>query len=268
MIFSIFGLEMKTMRHYTYFLLLFGLIVASCMNTKGIAPALPAEDATDEVTETTETIEPDTSDVTKLERAYQNKDTLEIWVGSRLDTLPGGGNRLGLVTQENSKYPITEAWECKYQRINGFVFEPGYMYLLKAKVEMVEGQPQLRMVELVNTMIDMDYYRLNDIWAVTHLYAKPIDLSAKRPNMEINLKMMKILGLGGCNNYMGKIERYTTDEILFGPIAGTKMMCENIKTEQAYYNALTATRSYEVKNLSLIFFDEAGNELIRFQKVD
>ena len=235
------------------------------MNTKGIAPALPAEDATDTVDETDATEETTTQIV---QRNYENNDTLEIWVGSRLDTLPGGGNRLGLMTQENVKYPTIEGWECKYQRINGFIFEPGYTCLLKAKVEMVEGQPQLRMVELVNKMIDMDYYRLNDIWSVTHLYAKPVELSAKRPNMEINLKMMKILGMGGCNDYMGKIERYTTNEILFGPIAGTKMMCDNIKTEQAYYNALAATRSYEVKNLSLIFFDEAGNELIRFQKVD
>ena len=232
------------------------------MNAKNMAPQLPAEET---LTEESATQQEETAAV---QNDYQNNDTIRIWVSSRRDTLPGEGNRLGLVTQENVKYPSIEGWECQYQRINGFVFEPGYTCLLKAKVEMVGGEPQLRMVEMVSKMMDMDYYRINDIWAVTHLNGKPIAMNDQPPNMEVNLKMMKILGMGGCNNYMGKIERYTPEEILFGPIAGTKMMCENMEQEQAFMNALAATRSYHAKNLQLVFFDEEGNELIRFQKVD
>ncbi|MGB1102596.1 MAG: META domain-containing protein [Crocinitomicaceae bacterium] len=235
-------------------------LILSCGSTKPTARTESVEDNKNQHSENmTEKV---------VDREYSNDDTLLIWVGSQLDTLASGANQLGLRTQEGVKYPAIEGWECVHERINGFIFEPGYTCLLKVKVEQVEGKPQLRMVELVSKMMDMDYYRVNDIWALTHMNGEVLDISTQRPNMEINLKIMRVMGSGSCNNYMGKIETYNSSAIRFGALAGTKMMCQNIKTEDAFYAAMANTRKYEVKNMTLLFYDETGVEILRFQKVD
>lgn len=196
-------------------------------------------------------------------------DTSIVWVNSSLGTLTSGeAGQMGLLTQEGTKYPSIENWECIYPRINGFIFEPGYVCQLKVITETVQGKPQLRMVELVSKMMDMDYYRLHDIWACTHLNGEVMDVSATRPSMEINLKIMKIMGKGMCNQYFGKITKYGGTSINFGSIAGTKMMCPEIEVEKSFLEALSETQSFEVKNLTLSFFNAEKKEVLRFQKVD
>ena len=248
-------------------ILLLSILFYACGTSKLASAETETETASDQIETASEKVEENIPDKV-VEYDYSNEDTLLIWVGSQLDTLPSGANELGLLTQVGTKYPALEGWECIHKRINGFIFEPGYICQLKVKVEKIEGKPQLRMVELVTKMIDMDYYRVNDIWALTHLNTEVLEISTQRPNMEINLKLMRFMGNGSCNNYMGKIEQYNSTHIKLGAIAGTKMMCESISLEQKFYEALTNTRKYQVKNTVLIFSDASGKELLRFKKVD
>lgn len=191
-----------------------------------------------------------------------------LWVNSYLGTITTSGqNTSGLLTQQGVKHP-GQNWECVHEKIEGFTFEHGYIYKLKVETVMQEGKPTLKLVEQVSKMVDMDYYRIHDIWALTHLRGKEMDISETRPNLEVNLAIMKIMGKGMCNNYFAKIEEYTPKSIQFGPIAGTKMMCPEIKTEQDFTTALSEVRSFEIKNLTLMLKDEEGAEILRFQKVD
>jgi len=60
----------------------------------------------------------------------------------------------------------------------------------------------------------------------------------------------------------------TDKEITFERLATTKMMCPDMKIEQAYLGQLRLCRTYTLKELKLTFYNETGDELMTFKKVD
>ena len=124
--------------------------------------------------------------------------------------------------------------------------------------------------EGASTAIDM---RLHDIWVVERIDGKAFKSNPKsprqrRPQIEIYVEEMRVSGNDGCNEIGGKIETLSAEIIQFGPIMGTKMACPDMETPRRFNEALTATRSYKIKNLKLLFMDENGKEVLAFQKVD
>ena len=195
-------------------------------------------------------------------------DAGKIWVNSFMDNCDGAVPHIYyLQTQEKTEKPAKN-WDCIYQTIQGFEYEPGYIYQLEVKRIMTEGLPGLSLVQVISKERDPDYFRIYDIWAATHMNGEVLDVTATRPNIEVNLTTMKIMGKGMCNQYFGKIERYTTSTIKFGPIAGTKMMCPEIKQEQFFLEALKVTTTFEIKSMTLSLFNSNKEEVLRFQKVD
>jgi heat shock protein HslJ len=195
-------------------------------------------------------------------------DAGKIWVNSFIDNCDiNAPNVYYLQTQEGTEKPDGN-WDCLHQTIQGFVFEPGYLYQLEVKSVITEGLPSLSLIQVISKERDPDYFRIYDIWAATHMNGEVLDVTATRPNLEINLTTMKIMGKGMCNQYFGKIEKYTTSTIKFGPIAGTKMMCPEIKQEQLFLEALKVTTSFEIKSMTLRLFNSNKEEVLRFQKVD
>jgi heat shock protein HslJ len=74
-----------------------------------------------------------------------------------------------------------------------------------------------------------------------------------------------VSGSGGCNTYHGTYE--TSDSSLtFGPLAATRMMCEqDVSTqEQGYLAALDATASFTIDGDQLSLSDDAGQMLLQF----
>lgn len=191
-----------------------------------------------------------------------------LWVNSyKSDCAHAALIRYYLLTQEGTEKP-TENWDCLYQEIEGFTFEPGYIYQLKVESFISEGMPKLKLIEVVSKELDPEYNRIYDLWALTHLNQKVLEISAYRPTLEINLNTMKIMGNAACNQYFGDIIRYTPKNIQFGTIAGTKMMCVEIDLETQFLTALSQTNSFEIKNLTLIFNNAKGEEILRFRKID
>jgi heat shock protein HslJ len=78
----------------------------------------------------------------------------------------------------------------------------------------------------------------------------------------------EILGFGGCNQYSGPILKVNKNEISFGPITSTKMACDELALESAYFSALNATQTYSLKALELTFYDGRGVPVLVFKKVD
>ena len=75
-----------------------------------------------------------------------------------------------------------------------------------------------------------------------------------------------ITGYLGCNSFFGS---FTTQDknISFENVGSTKMMCPNMKTEDAFANVLQNTKTYEIKGETLNFFDEKGQKISTFEAV-
>ena len=74
-----------------------------------------------------------------------------------------------------------------------------------------------------------------------------------------------VSGSGGCNTYHGTYETSGTS-LTFGPLAATKMMCDqDVATqEQGYLAALDATASFAIEVDQLSLSDDAGQMLLQF----
>ncbi|NOQ73506.1 MAG: META domain-containing protein [Crocinitomix sp.] len=170
-------------------------------------------------------------------------------------------------TQEGTMQPEGN-WDCIYEEIQGFEFEPGYIYQLEVSKVMTEGKPAIALSKIISKERDPNYFRIYDIWAATHVNGEVLEITSTRPNMEINLTTMKVMGKGMCNQYFGKIIQYSPSSIQFGPIAGTKMMCPDIKQETLFLSLLQETISFKIKSMTLYFYNADEKEVLRFQKVD
>lgn len=110
--------------------------------------------------------------------------------------------------------------------------------------------------------------RLNDSWVATRINGNPINRMSPAPSMELNLTTMQVMGNNSCNDYTGKIERVTGSGLKFGPIAATKKMCRTMETADRFNRAIGKTAAYQLDGLNLMFYDEYGNEILSFLKVD
>ena len=67
---------------------------------------------------------------------------------------------------------------------------------------------------------------------------------------------------------IGSLEILTPTDLKFGPLAGTKMMCQNMELSNQFNANLARVRSYKIEVLQLFMYDEDGTELLVFKKVD
>lgn len=76
----------------------------------------------------------------------------------------------------------------------------------------------------------------------------------------------QVAGLAGCNQYSASYTM-TDTALTLGPIAATKMACEDERgqREQEFLTAFAAAVSYAIEGESLTLLDANGNELLIFQ---
>lgn len=76
-----------------------------------------------------------------------------------------------------------------------------------------------------------------------------------------------VSGRSGCNRYSLTID-FTESGMLVGPVAGTKMACPGVRMEieEAYTQALTSAKDYELDGDTLTLLDEGGTPLLRFER--
>jgi|GEM_PF-103024 len=109
---------------------------------------------------------------------------------------------------------------------------------------------------------------IHDIWVATRIEGNPINRMVTAPRMEINLTTGQVMGNNSCNNYTGKIEEVTDSKLIFGTIATDRKMCAKMDIADRFNKALNRTASYKKEGLELMIYDEAGNEMLSFLKVD
>ncbi len=198
------------------------------------------------------------------------------WVNSSKVQCSGVGNMQCLKVQKGESIN-PESWESFHSNIEGFEFEPGYIYKLivheeKLKKEDVPADASSIKYTLVKVLEKKQDIRLqiNDIWILTSLEGEEIQPSqkGKTPRVEFNVAKMKVMGNDGCNNFTGSIKKLDGEAIQFGPLAGTRKFCPDMAVPDKFNVMLNKATGYKIKNMHLTLFDVSGKELMSFKKID
>lgn len=197
------------------------------------------------------------------------------WVNSyRVDCVGVGPMKCMLV--QKGETPEPGKWTNFYSKIEGFEYEPGFIYKLKVKEEQLENVPadassiNYTLVEVLEKKEDTKL-ALDGSWEALKINGSVIKLPRSRgagvlPNLQINIRDMQISGIDNCNNFTGQIIAINGNTIELGAIAGTQKMCPDMSISKAFNEALLAVKKYELKENSLVFTDESGTELLEFTK--
>ncbi|WP_297097583.1 META domain-containing protein [uncultured Draconibacterium sp.] len=210
-----------------------------------------------------------------LASCNQSEKAAIYWVNSyRVDCVGVGPMKCLLV--QKAETPEAGKWTNFYSKIEGFEYEPGFIYKLKVKEEQLENVPadassiKYILVEVLEKKEDTKL-ALDGSWEALKINGSVIKLPRMRgagllPNLQINIRDMQINGIDNCNNFTGQITEIDESTIELGAIAGTQKMCPDMSISKAFNEALLAVKKYELRENNLVFTDEAGTELLEFTK--
>lgn len=109
---------------------------------------------------------------------------------------------------------------------------------------------------------------LNGIWELNYLPELRVPLSEAflngMPTLLINMPNTTATGNGGCNSYSADI-KLKDNALTFGPIAATKMYCENT-AEYLYFGNLNKVTHWQMANENELTLLAGEQLLLRFQK--
>ncbi len=96
-------------------------------------------------------------------------------------------------------------------------------------------------------------------WVLERVADKTIDpAAAKKPSLRLDTAEKKMSGFAGCNRMFGSYELDGTS-LRFGTMGATRMMCpDTMEIESAFMAALSATRSFVLKDGALALADSSG----------
>ncbi|MFV0553876.1 MAG: DUF4377 domain-containing protein [Mangrovibacterium sp.] len=192
------------------------------------------------------------------------------WVnGTQVDCM-GVAPRKCLQVQKGKELDA-QVWQNFFAKIEGFDYEPGFIYKLKVKEEPIpmEQVPadgssiKYTLVKVLEKTPDTRF-AIDGDWTLIRLDAAPLNRMVPAPKLSINLIDMQISGSGGCNNYTAGIKGITSTTISFGVIAGGQRACIDPNMEHAYFIALNKVKTYALENDKLICYDENSNEILAF----
>jgi heat shock protein HslJ len=105
-----------------------------------------------------------------------------------------------------------------------------------------------------------DFYKMLGTWEVTTMRRQQKAALETLSNVHFELKAdSAFTGRGGCNNMDGKFS-VKGSSIKFGPIISTKMACDNMDKENAFFTLLENRISeYTFKGDELLLRDGASN---------
>jgi heat shock protein HslJ len=111
---------------------------------------------------------------------------------------------------------------------------------------------------------------LQDIyWKLISLVGKPIDTSKNLKEMYIVFKTEnnRAEGNGGCNTFAGSYQLKGDSSVFLSEIASTKMYCEGIENENAFFMALSRANHFQIHDDTLILSEDRAMKLARFVAV-
>ncbi len=206
-------------------------------------------------------------------------NTSTYWVNSYKVQCDGVGKRACLQVQKADQISDT-AWQNFSAPIKGFDYQPGYLYQIKVTetqldAAQIPADASSIAYELVEVMekINDPKLRLNDIWILTSIGDKVVEPAKEgdgRTDVQLGIHLTErsIIGTDGCNRFRGSIHTVGSQNLEFGPIAGTRRMCMNMEIADAFNKSINQVRSYTIENRQLTLFDENHVALMTFIKTD
>ncbi len=122
-----------------------------------------------------------------------------------------------------------------------------------------KGTPPLLQKSFLNSDAPLQGTR----WQLVELSGKKIPVNATTKNMFLVLKSdSTVSGNGGCNAFSGNYSLGKDNEISFGEMVRTNVLCGGIDYERNYLNALAKSDHYDVRGDTLTL----TNELVSLAK--
>lgn len=104
-------------------------------------------------------------------------------------------------------------------------------------------------------------------WLLTELNGKVIGKGSEdggRANLNFTNEG-RVFGNSGCNNFSGEYMAEAGNELTFGAIASTKMMCQDMKIEDEYLKIFGKKAIYTVEERTLVFRNTKGDEIAKYE---
>lgn len=168
-------------------------------------------------------------------------------------------------------------WEMFYSSIEGFEYEPGYLYSISVKeIELPEEEVpadgssiKYELVEVLEKTQD-PLLALHDIYVVQEIKGTVVlgDSLTKSPTMEIFVSERRIAGTDGCNNYFASIETLTETEITFSPAGATRMLCPDMAIPDLFTDALAEVKTYTKANGQVALMNPSEETVLLLKKID
>lgn len=173
------------------------------------------------------------------------------------------------------KYNENEEWQLFYDNIEGFTYEPGYVYELTVEKEAIANPPadgssiRWLLVEEASKTAVADTtlpVSLNDTsWTLADF--------GDGTNVVAGTDVTLTFGADGSASGNGSINRYNGtytvngESLTFSPFASTKMGGDPVlmTQETAYVNALAQTTTFTVEGSTLSLYDSGDTLLLVFE---
>ena len=98
-----------------------------------------------------------------------------------------------------------------------------------------------------STIIGSDLPLINTHWKLVELDGKKIPSNATSKEMYMRLKSdSTVTGNGGCNAFSGNYSLGKNNEISFGEMVRTNILCAGIDFERKYLNAISKSDHYQI----------------------
>ena len=87
------------------------------------------------------------------------------------------------------------------------------------------------------------------------------------PNFKINLNGLKISGFSGCNKFFGSL-KIEENNLTFHQMGGTRMMCEDLTSENLFITTIPKVRAFAFKNDNLQFLSKSDDVLMTLKSFE
>ena len=177
----------------------------------------------------------------------------------------------------------TGDWQYFYSSIDGFDFEPGYVYRLLVREthlprEQVPADASSIRYELVEILSKMRDPRLaiHDIWVLVRIGNEPVDAlrgegPSQAPYIEFNVARGEYLGHDGCSDIQGSILALDSRRVRLGPPVPSSTppdSCRENTLPARLSAALMNVSQWRRDGLDLTLLDDNDTALLVFRKTD
>ena len=172
-----------------------------------------------------------------------------------------------------------EGWQNFYSEIQGFDYEPGYLYRLRVRETRLPPEQvpadassiRYELLEIVEKRRD-PRLAIHDIWALERIGDARPDLAGggPPPYLEFNIPRSEYIATGACGSFRGEILALSAEELRLGPATGSPedRGCNGDPLLSELSARLGTTAHWHRSGLSLTLSDDSGTALLTFRKID